>query len=52
MGTRLHPLKDVLPVTHKTKKSLKKQMVRWLRRRGKKDLEEPLRTHRHKGWWW
>jgi hypothetical protein len=52
VGTRLHPLKDALPITRKTRGSLKKQMTRWLRRRAKSHPEETLRTQRHKGWWW
>jgi hypothetical protein len=52
MGTHLHPLKDALPISRKTKDSLKKQMRRWLRRRAKSRPEETLRTQRHKGWWW
>jgi hypothetical protein len=52
MGTRLHPLKDALRITRKTRKSLKKQMTRWLRRGAKSRPEETLRTRRHKGYWW
>jgi len=52
MGTTLHPLKDTFPIPHKTKRSLKKQMKRWLRRQAKSRPEEGLRTRRHKGWYW
>jgi hypothetical protein len=52
MGTSLHPLKDCLPISLKTKRSLKKQMTRWLRRRRKTQPELALRTRRHKGWYW
>jgi hypothetical protein len=52
MGTTRHPLKDTLRIPRKTKNSLKKQMKRWLRRRGKTHPEEGLRTQRHKGWYW
>jgi len=52
MGTRLHPLKDALRITPATRRSLKKQMKRWLRRRNKGPSEEALKNVRHKGWWW
>ncbi len=52
MGSTLHPLKDCLPIPRKTKGSLKRQMARWLRRRGKTHPAEGLRTRRHKGWYW
>ncbi len=52
MGTTLHPLKDCMPIPRKTKKSLKRQMTRWLRRGGKTHAEPGLRTRRHKGWYW
>ena len=52
MGTTLHPLKDTFPIPRKTKRSLKKQMTRWLRRLAKTHPEETPRTHRHKGWYW
>jgi hypothetical protein len=52
MGTTRHPLKDTLRIPRKTKNSLKKQMKRWLRRRGKTHPEDGLRTQRHKGWYW
>ena len=52
MGTRLHPLRDALPISRKTKKSLKKQMTRFIRRQAKRHPEQGLRTHRHKGWYW
>ena len=52
MGTTLHPLKDCFPIPLKTKRSLKRQMARWLRRQGKNRPGEGLRTRRHKGWYW
>ena len=52
MGTTLHPLKDTFPIPRKTKKSLKKQMARFLRRQAKRRPEQGLRTQRHKGWYW
>jgi hypothetical protein len=52
MGTSLHKTKDCLPISKKTKKSLKRQMARWRRRKNKTDPEEVLRTPRHVGWFW
>lgn len=52
MGTRLYPLKDSLPITRRTKRSLKKEMRRWLRRQGRSRPNEGLRTRRHRGWYW
>ena len=53
MGSTLYPTKkDTFPIPHKTKKSLKRQMSRWLRRRAKTHPEQGLRTRRHRGWYW
>jgi hypothetical protein len=52
MGLSLFPLKDALPIPQKTKKSLKKQMARWLRRQKKRRPEEALKMKRHRGWFW
>ena len=52
MGATLHPLRDTFPIPHKARKSLKKQMIRWLRRLAKKHTEEVPRKPRYKGWYW
>ncbi|HSQ79127.1 MAG TPA: hypothetical protein VLN41_00900 [Candidatus Bathyarchaeia archaeon] len=41
-----------MPISRRAKKSLKKQMIRWLRRSGKTRPELGLRTRRHRGWFW
>jgi hypothetical protein len=53
MGASLWPIKkDTFPIPPKAKRSLKKQMARWLRRRAKTHTAEGLRTKRYKGWYW
>jgi hypothetical protein len=52
MGKTLHPLKDSMPIPLKAKRSLKKQMARWLRRLGKESPDQGRRTPRHRGWYW
>jgi hypothetical protein len=53
MGASLYPTKkDTFPIPRKTKKSLKRQMSRWLRRRAKTHPEQGFRTQPHRGWYW
>jgi hypothetical protein len=52
MGVSQYPLKDTFPIPRKTKKSLKKQMKRWLRRGAKKNPEYALGKHKYRGWYW
>jgi len=52
MGKSLFPLRDTFPIPRKTKKSLKRQMARWLRRLSKKKADEVPRTRKHGGWYW